>query len=319
MTRGQIRAALAVTAVLALTVACGGPHAQLPGSIDLRAPQTLRVRSGGRIVTVPLEEYVLGSVLAEVTPLNEAPATVARIFDVQAVVARTYAAARLGRHAAEGFDVCDSTHCQLYDPARVQSSRFAADARAAVERTAGVMLVFDRRPAQAFFHADCGGFTAAADTVWGGAAVPYLIAAPDDAPSLVHRAWRVTMTLARLRAALNDNPRSRVGNRFDGFRVTARDAGGRVETVVADGEMSPALRGEELRSLLNQTLGQPGIQSTRFVISRDDAGVTFDGSGFGHGVGLCQRGAAARARDGQPLKDILGHYFPGTTLQRGRP
>jgi len=313
-----IRGALALTAVLAVTIGCGAPHAQFPGSIDVRAPSTLRVRSAGRIVTVPFEDYVLASVLSEVTPLNETPATVARIYEVQAVIARTYAAAHLGRHAAEGFDVCDSTHCQLYEPARVQSSRFAPDARAAVERTAGVLLVFEHRPAEALFHADCGGFTAAAETVWGGAAVPYLIAAPDDAPSLVHRAWRVTMTPARLRAALNANPRSRVGNRFDGFRVTARDTGGRIETVVAGGELSPTLRGEELRSILNQTLGQPGIQSTRFAISREAAGFVFDGSGFGHGVGLCQRGATARARDGEPLQDILAHYFPGTTLQRGR-
>ena len=316
MTRGQIRAALALMSALALTFGCGGPRAAFPGSTDVRVPETLRIRSGGRIVTVPFEEYVLASVLSEVTPLNETPATIARIYDVQAVIARTYAAAHVGRHAAEGFDLCDSTHCQLYEPARIQSSRFAADARAAVERTAGVMLVFDHRPAETLFHADCGGFTAAADTVWGGAAVPYLIAAPDDAPSLVHRAWRVTMTLARLRAALNANPRSRVGNRFDGFRVTARDAGGRVETVVAGGELSPTLRGEELRSILNQTLGQPGIQSTRFAIASNAGGVTFDGSGFGHGVGLCQRGAAARARDGDSLQDILWHYFPGTTLQK---
>lgn len=268
------------------------------------------------MVSVPFEEYVLASVLSEVTPLNETPETVARIFEVQAVIARTYAAAHLGRHAAEGFDLCDSTHCQLYDPARVQSSRFAADARAAIERTAGVMLVFDHRPAETLFHADCGGFTAAADAVWGGPAVPYLIAAPDDAPSLVHRAWRVTMTAVRLRAALNANPRSRVGNRFDGFRVTARDPGGRIETVVASGELSPTLRGEELRSILNQTLGQPGVQSTRFAVSRDASSFVFDGSGFGHGVGLCQRGAAARARDGESLQDILSHYFPGTELRR---
>src|SRR5262245_47588710 len=223
MSPSQKRAALAGVALLVLTMACGGPHATFPGSIDVRTPQTLRVRSSGRIVSVPFEDYVLASVLSEVTPINETPATVARIYEVQAVVARTYAAAHVGRHAAEGFDVCDSTHCQLYDPARVSTSRFAVAARAAVEKTAGVMLVFDHHPADALVHADCGGYSAAADAVWGGRAVPYLIAAPDEAPSLVHRAWRVTMTAARVRAALNANPRSRVGNRFDDFRVTARD------------------------------------------------------------------------------------------------
>ena len=61
---------------------------------------------------------------------------------------------------AEGFDLCDGVHCQLYEPGRIRTSRFAAVARAAVERTAGMILAYSNRPAEVLFHADCGGHTA---------------------------------------------------------------------------------------------------------------------------------------------------------------
>ena len=82
--------------------------------------------------------------LSEVTPVGADPAAVARIFEVQTVLARTYAVAHLGRHQKDGFDLCDTTHCQLYQPARIKTSRFAEAARHAVERTRGVVLMFSR-------------------------------------------------------------------------------------------------------------------------------------------------------------------------------
>src|SRR5262245_56101247 len=106
-------------ALLAIALAAGtfsgcgvtpphGPQARLS------LPAVIRVRSAGKIVDVPVEQYVLGSVLAETSPVGEAAATVDTMFEVQALVARSYAASHLGRHRAEGFDLCDGTHCQLY-------------------------------------------------------------------------------------------------------------------------------------------------------------------------------------------------------------
>ena len=56
--------------------------------------------------------------------------------------------------------------------------------------------------------------------------------------------------------------------------------------------------------------------STRFTIQRTAIGFRLSGSGFGHGVGLCQRGTMARARRGDSVGAILGHYYPGTRLSR---
>ncbi len=107
----------------------------------------------------------------------------ARIFEVQTVLARTYAVAHLGRHE-EGFDLCDSTHCQLYQPARIKTSRFADAARHGRRANPGRGVDVFAPPAEALYHSDCGGHTASADAVWGGAHVPYLTGAPDHVPSL---------------------------------------------------------------------------------------------------------------------------------------
>jgi stage II sporulation protein D len=305
-----------ILAAAGLTSACGAAAVRLPSAARLTAPRQVRVRSAGRVVPVNLEEYALAAALAEVAPVNENPATVARIYEVQAVLARSYAASHLGRHRTEGFDLCENEHCQLYDPARIRSSRFSAVARAAVERTAGVILSYGQRPAEALFHADCGGYTAAPDAVWGGAAVPYLRATPHACKSAAHRAWSSSFTREQLRAVFNRDARSRVGARLTGIDIRRRDVSGRAIEVVLAGDEPRTLRGEEFRAILNRHLGQKTIQSTRLSVRASGAGLTFQGTGFGHGVGLCQIGAAAHARQGASLKDILSTYFHGVQISK---
>ena len=161
-----------LSTVIALGIAAGCVNPRTPRPAAFVVPEVIRVRTDGRIVAVPIEAYVLGSALSELTPIGADPSAVSRIFEVQTVLARTYAVAHLGRHQKEGFDLCDATHCQLYQPARIKTSRFAEAARRAVERTGGVVLMYSRLPAEALYHSDCGGHTASADAVWGGAHVP---------------------------------------------------------------------------------------------------------------------------------------------------
>jgi stage II sporulation protein D (peptidoglycan lytic transglycosylase) len=310
--RNGIAIALVIVTSMAGSAGCLPP--QFPEPVHLALPSRVAVRTASGVVRVPLEEYVLGSALAEISPLDETPATVARVFEVQAIVARTYVAGHVSRHRGEGFDVCDTTHCQLYDSRRLATSRFAAAARAAVARTTGTVLVFDGRPAEALFHADCGGYTAAADTVWGGPPAPYLLARPDQVPASAHRSWQFTVPAARLREAFNVDPSSDVGRRLDDVRVAARDASGRATSVELRGERTHITRGEQLRTLINRAFGDKALQSTRLRITHQGDSFTFDGTGFGHGVGLCQVGAMARARRGETLNTILTHYFAGVRI-----
>lgn len=305
------------TAAAVLTLLVSGCVARTPPpAATYRLPTDIRVRVGTTILDVPFEDYVLGSALSEVSPVGESIDTAARVFEVQAVLARTYAAASLWRHRAEGFNLCDTTHCQVYQPGRIQTSRFTALAREAVTRTRGQILMYAGAPAEALFHADCGGHTADASDVWGNQSPPYLLGAADEVPTLTHRDWQLNVPTAQLERALNAAPESQIGRRLTSITVMDRDSSGRATRLELRGDRTVTLRGERFRAILNRVAGDRAIRSTKFTVSRSSSAFTFDGSGWGHGVGLCQIGAAARARRGDSLQTILTIYFPGARLAR---
>jgi stage II sporulation protein D len=284
-------------------------------------PKTIRVqvREGQALVVrdVPLEEYVLGSVLAEVSPDASDEAVTGRLFEVQAVIARSYALSNRGRHAQDGFDLCSTTHCQVYEPARVKTSRWANIAREAVRRTAGELLWFADAPALAMFHADCGGYTSSAAAVWGGAGPAYLCGSRDDGPAAnAHAEWTFETRAAPLRTALNGDARTAVGVRLDRIEVSGRDAAGRAEMITLRGTRTFIVRGEVFRDVLTRALGVKTLRSTLFSIRNTRDTFVFSGKGFGHGVGLCQAGALARLKAGASPDDVLAHYFPGVSLHK---
>jgi len=314
------RRTIVILIALVASACAAPPHrAALPrATAAITLPDRVLVRSAGKIRTVALEDYVVDTILSEVSPLYESSDVVARIFEVQATIARSYAAASIGRHRDAGFDVCDTTHCQIYQPARRQTSRFATAAVEAASRTRGTVLIYDGRSIEAIFHADCGGATAAADAVWGGAAVPYLMATVDDLPDPTHRPWRVTATTAELRTALNADERTSVGRRLDSITIASRDTSGRAAGLSVRGERSFSVRGDLLRAVLNKTLGDRALMSTLFTIQTRGNEYTFSGTGYGHGVGLCQRGAATRLRRGETVSAVLADYYSGARLIQAR-
>ncbi len=296
--------------VAALAFGCSAPagRAMLPPTRP-SAPATIRVgiRNGNKLTIrkVPLEDYVQAAILSEFAPPSGEPAIVERMLEVQAVIGRTYALAHLGRHAAEGFDVCSTTHCQLFQPSRLTTSRWSAQSAEAVAHTAGTVLWFDGAPANALFHADCGGHTSKPDDVWGGPGSPYLVS---------NAAWRYDAPGSAVLAALNKDPRTHIGTRLDSIQVLERDGAGRAENVAIRGTQERIVRGEALREVLAEAFGARTVKSTWFEVHRDGRTFVFEGRGFGHGVGLCQAGALARIRAGASLTAVLQRYFPGTKL-----
>jgi stage II sporulation protein D len=300
--------------------ACSRPATltALPSAIP-KAARLVRVGivDGGQttIRRVPLEEYVEATALSEFAPPAGDPAVIERMLEVQAVISRTYALAHLARHAHDGFDLCATTHCQLFQPSRLQTSRWAPQAAAAVRRTARTVLWYDAGPARALFHADCGGHTSNAVDVWGGTARPYLVGRADDGPAgEVHAAWRFEASKSAVLRALNADPRTRLGGRLDGIHVLDRDQAGRGERIALRGAQERVVRGEVLREVLAVAFGGRAIKSTWFDVRPERALFVFEGRGFGHGVGLCQAGALARIRAGAKPAAILQRYFPGTRL-----
>jgi stage II sporulation protein D len=324
------RVAVGLCLLLSTSACLSTPIASVP-STRLPLPRVIRVQFVERGATVirdvPLEEYVQATALSEFAPAAGDLVSVERMLEVQAIISRTYAVSHLRRHAREGFDLCSTTHCQLYEPLRIETSRWAAASAEAVDRTAGFVLQFQGLPAQALFHADCGGHTSAAAAVWGGDQRPYLMSQADAGlTGDPHVAWEYRVSLDAASRALGADARTQAAGRIDAIEVLARDQAGRVERVglrgavtrASDGRSVPVVvvRGEELRAILSRTLGARAIRSTWFTVRREREEFVFVGRGFGHGVGLCQAGALARLRAGAKPGDVLRYYYPGTSLVR---
>ena len=302
---------------IALSGACMSAIRPQPISIPAGGTAELRIKpaAGGAIMRVPLEEYVRAAIISEFAPPSGEPALVTRMLEVQAVIARTYAIAHRSRHGGDGFDLCSTTHCQLYQPSRLKTSRWAGAAHEATVQTARMVLWHDESPARAVFHADCGGHTSAAGDIWSGTARPYLAARKDDGPAeSAHTTWRFETDRKALAAALNSDARTRVGRQFAGLLVSERDDAGRATVVTLRGTRSPVVRGEELRAVFTRAFGVKSLQSTRFEVDRKGDRFVFTGRGYGHGVGLCQAGAFARLKAGARPEQVLARYYPGTRL-----
>jgi stage II sporulation protein D len=269
----------------------------------------------GAVVTVDVEEYVVGSILAEADIRGLDADAAERVARVQAILARTYALANRQRHAHEGFDLCSTTHCQVYRPPDTLSKDNLDLAASAAQATAGLVITNEGLPINALFHADCGGSTSDAAVAWGGPTPPYLRAIGDafclrETPTT----WRFTLDGADLLGALNHDQRTRVGAHLDALETTEEDRAGRVVSVVIRGERTVSVRGEKLRQVLTGRFGPHSIRSARFSVERRGDQFVFEGRGWGHGIGLCQRGASARARAGHAAAEIFHHYYPGTSL-----
>jgi stage II sporulation protein D len=307
--------------LLTLTTACAVQTTSL-NRVDSRGatPRQIRIRilDAGRAVvrSVPLEEYVRATILSEFAPPAGDGAVVGRMFEVQAVLSRTYALSHLGRHNRDGYDLCATTHCQLFEPSRLKTSRWAPAAGEAVRKTAGIVLWFDRETAAALFHADCGGHTSTPATVWGGTAHPYLRALTDDGPaSRAHGTWRYEATRDAIRLALNADARTAIGARLERITVVERDDAGRAARIALHGQRAREVKGEVLRDALTRAFGVRTIKSTWFDVHDQRTSFLFEGRGFGHGVGLCQAGALARIEAGNSPSSVLQRYFPGTKLR----
>ena len=238
-----------------------------------------------------------------------------------AVASRTYAVKNLRRHAADGYDFCTTTHCQRYLSIETRSGslQISAAISRAVRETAGQVLQDnDGRIVDSYFSASCGGATANIGKLWGVKAPSYLMGGSDEyCLTMPHHAWRDVISSANLLRALESDPRTRVGGSLTNVAVTRRDASGRAELISIDGARRRTVNGWDFKIIVGRALGWNLLKSSRFEISRSRSDYVFRGSGFGHGLGLCQEGAHVMARRGAGYQQILAKYFPGTRVSPG--
>ncbi len=288
-----------------------------PGPVETAArrssapetPAQIRVLNGDAVLTLPLEEYLVGVVAAEMPAAFEPEALRA-----QAVAARTYTlyCARTGRHAQA--DVCTDYGC-------CQAWRSDGELRAqwgdayqenlgrildAVEATSGQYLSFEGQAVFAAFHSSSAGFTEDCGAIWSS--LPYLVsvASPEDADSVPNYVstveltpldFRDTLLYACPEADFTAAPETWLG-------ALRLDGSGRVAEAVIGGASFSGVRLRELFSL----------RSTAFTLDYADGLFRFTVTGYGHGVGMSQYGAEVMAASGADYPAILAHYYPGTEL-----
>jgi SpoIID/LytB domain protein len=268
--------------------------------------------SEDRVVSVSFEDYVLGVLAAEGATESEPEALKAL-----AVSIRTYALHNLKRHERDGYDYCSTTHCQRYTFVAENSGSSPSEAlRRAFRETAGEVLVDENgHIADAYFHAACGGMTADVEKLWGGAARPYLRGVQDQfCASMPHREWTDVIPATRLAEALRSDERTDVGAELRRIMVSRQDRTGRAELITLEGSRRRVVRGWDFKIIVGRALGWNLLKSSRFEVLKSGTNFIFRGSGFGHGLGLCQEGAHVMALRGTPYRQILGYYFPGTSV-----
>jgi len=252
------------------------------------------------ISEMPLEEYLKGVVPTEIDhrwPIETLKA--------QAIVARTFTRRQAADRAGHDFDVT-KVWPQLYGGLPAERSRAAQ----AVEATRGMVLIFEGHLLPAYYHTVCGGHTEDAGRVWPAIQQAPLRGVPchycQRAP---HGHWRFEMSEEEVGQRLQ---RLGLGGRpVMGLTVVARDASGRVTTVAVESTQGTSrVSSVQLRAVL----GPNRLRSTNFVIAHPDSRWVFQGSGWGHGVGLCQWGAARLGQQRQTAAQILAYYYPGAEL-----
>jgi len=283
---------------------------QPPNGPAFSSPYPLRIQSPPNglvvVIIIPLEQYVQHVLMAESGTFRNAEALKA-----MAVAARSYANKFAGQHAKEGFDFCDTTHCQVF-----YWRNIAPAVRAAAEATRGESLSYQGRPAAAFYNQNCGGTTAAASETWAEISEPYLSIRQDPfCLTTGGLKWQTALMHTEIDKALRASNLQPPEN-WQTLEIASRNGSGRVRTLNLSGgkPASFALAGSSLRFAVNRVFGWNHIRSDLYDLRNAGGKVLFSGRGAGHGVGLCQAGAEEMARQGKTYKEILSFYYPGTEV-----
>lgn len=272
--------------------------------------------TSGKVDTVPVLDYVIGTVMSEIPASYQVEAIKA-----QAVAAHTYA---LHHHLTQlenpdpnlkgaDFSADPSSH-QGFMTTDTAKERFGTKYNeyykkisAAVSEVIDQILIYDDEPIIAAYHAISAGQTEDAANVWKGSA-DYLVAVDSkgDEYSPEYESI-VAVTFDELKTAMSKENPDVV---FDGDDpekwveiVSKSDSGYITEIRVGDTTMS----GMDFRTML-------GLRSSNFSISFSGNGFAFVVKGYGHGVGMSQYGSDYMARQGAKYREILGHYYQNTEI-----
>lgn len=227
------------------------------------------------------------------------------------------------------FDVCADDHCQRYQGRQMAVGANVAEA---IRATRGMVLSYGGEICDARFSKCCGGRTERFGACWEDRDLPYLQSVEDpwcnthdqdilstvlndyDLETRDFFSWEVRYTREELSALFLRKSGVNVGTVLD-LRPLQRGASGRIVRLEVVGSIRSVTIGKEL--MIRRCLGETHLKSSAFEVERTPEGdFILHGRGWGHGVGLCQIGAAVMASEGASCEDILSHYYPGAEIVR---
>ena len=294
-------------------------HLELSGSYRLQAADAPDLVAAGKwtitwqphglrvLLTLPSESYVIAALSGEAAP-DEPMASL----KAMAISMRTFALVNANRHQAEGFGLCDSTHCQA-----LRLGKPRPEVEEAVRETAGETLWSGGQRAHVYYTQHCGGMSETASAVWPEERASYLAGQHSD-PYCLRRSpaqWQTRIPLRQLDQIFRAQGWHTPSPVTD-IRVSQRDPTGRaalVEVTGVTGQGAPAqLSASSFRFAVDRALGWNQMRSDWYSATVSGADLEIRGRGYGHGVGLCQAGAFEMATEGRSETEILSFYFPGT-------
>lgn len=249
------------------------------------------------INVVDVEDYLL-SVLPSEMPSSWPQ----EALKAQAIAARSYALANIGKYRSRDFDLKDTVDDQVYSGVQAEQE----STNRAVSETAGIVLKHGGKVCSAFFHSSSGGQTEVAEHVWGKT-VPYLKSVPDYDDQSPHSNWQRRIAVTDLPGVLGADVIASVGT-VTAIMPIVRTPSERMKELLIVGDQGARIVSADV---LRRSVKLP---STNFNLSCEDGAYSLCGSGFGHGLGMSQWGARALADKGYNAAQILSYYYKDVAL-----
>ena len=226
------------------------------------------------------------------------------------------------------FDVCADDHCQRYQGITRASSPAVAEA---IKATRGQVLMSDNELCDARFSKCCGGQTEEFQYCWENIKKPYLVSVSDpfchtsdrrilsqvlndyDQETPDFYEWTVAYTQEELTEMVNRKTKLDLGDIVDLIPLD-RGTSGRIWRLQLVGTKRSFIIGKELE--IRRALSETHLYSSAFDVEKRDNRFILHGRGWGHGVGLCQIGAAVMGEKGYDYDDILLYYYRGAEIKQ---
>ncbi len=229
------------------------------------------------------------------------------------------------REAHTHFDVCADDHCQRYQGV---NRKVTPQVLEAIRTTRGTVLSYGGKVCDARFSKCCGGKTELYESCWDDTPHPYLSVVEDpfcnthdervlsevlnhyDQSTDFYR-WTVEYSQEELSELVRRRGGFDYGDIIDLIPIE-RGPSGRIVRLQIVGAKATRIIGKELE--IRRTLSENHLYSSAFEVKKKNGRFILHGAGWGHGVGLCQIGAAMMGAQGYSCEEILHHYYPEAVL-----